>query len=355
MLRFGIRCILTGLVALLAGLPPLRAAPGAEALSFSEVYEAIRAHLAGVTDAELNQAAVQGLVSALAPRVLLLTNRNEAQQGTTGALAVSKSSLYDDAIAYVRVERIGNGLAEAVRSAFDQLARTNPIKGMVLDLRYAGGNDYAAAAAVADLFVKKQCPLMNWGAGMAQSKPKSDAIPVPLAALVNHQTAGAAEALAALVRQTGTGLILGGKTAGQAMMAQEYPLKNGDRLRIATAPIQLGDGSAMSGGVHPDIAIEVSPQDERAYYADAYKGATASNPAGLGPGATNAAVGANAARRMRFNEAELVREHREGLNPDAEIAPPRAREPDKPVVHDPVLARALDLLKGLAVVRQARS
>jgi C-terminal processing protease CtpA/Prc len=238
-----------------------------------------------------------------------------------------------------------------VRSAFDQLARTNSIKGMVLDLRYAGGNDYAAAAAAADLFVKKECPLLNWGAGMVQSKPKSLVIPVPVAALVNRQTAGAAEALAALVRETGAGLILGGKTAGQAMMAQDYPLKNGDRLRIATAPIQLGDGSAMSEGLQPDIAVEVSPGDERAYYADAYKGIASFNPAG----AANPAVGTNSTRRMRFNEAELVREHREGLNSEAETALQRPREPEKPLVHDPVLARALDLLKGLAVVRQARS
>jgi hypothetical protein len=346
---------LTGLWVLLAAPSPLRAGADAQTASFSEVYEAIHAHLAGVTDAQLNQAAVQGLVSALAPKVLLLTNRNEGAQGAAGAVVATKSHLYDGAIAYVRVERIGNGLAEAVRGAFDQLARTNAVKGMVLDLRYAGGADYADAAAVADLFVKKQCPLLDWGAGMAQSKPKSDAIPVPVAVLVNRQTAGAAEALAALVRQTGAGLILGGKTAGQAMMAQEYPLKNGDRLRIATAPIQLGDGSAMSEGVQPDIAVEVGPQEERAYYADAYKGVTASSPAGLGPGATNAALGANSAPRMRFNEAELVREHREGMNPDAETAPQRLREPEKPLVHDPVLARALDLLKGLAVVRQARS
>jgi C-terminal processing protease CtpA/Prc len=190
---------------------------------------------------------------------------------------------------------------------------------------------------------------------MARSKAKSHAISVPVAALANRQTSGAAEALAALVRETGAGLILGGKTAGQAMMAQEFPLKNGDRLRIATAPIQLGDGSAMSGGLQPDIAVEVSPQDERAYYADAYKGITTSNPGGVGPGATNTALGTNSSRRARFNEAELVREHREGLNTDAETGPQRPREPEKPMVRDPVLARALDLLKGLAVVRQARS
>ena len=31
------------------------------------------------------------------------------------------------------------------------------------------------------------------------------------------------------------------------------------------------------------------------------------------------------------------------------------RQPDKPMVTDPVLARALDLLKGLALIRQSHS
>jgi hypothetical protein len=55
-----------------------------------------------------------------------------------------------------------------------------------------------------------------------------------------------------------------------------------------------------------------------------------------------------------LNEAELVREHREGADLDAEPAAGREPEPEKPVVRDPVLARALDLLKGLAVVRHSR-
>jgi len=349
------RSVLTGLLVSLAGLSPLRAAGSGETPGFREVYDAIRAHLPGATDADLNRAAVQGLVSALAPKVLLLTNRNEGSAGAGGAVVVSKSNLYEDAIAYVRVERIGEGLAVAVRNVIDQMTATNSMKGLVLDLRYAGGNDYAAAAAVADLFVKKECSLLNWGTGMVQSKPRNHAISVPVAALVNRQTAGAAEALAALVRETGVGLTLGAKTAGQAMMAQEYPLKNGDRLWIATAPIQLGDGSTLSEGLQPDIAVEVSPQDERAYYADAYKAITSANPAGAGLGAATAAPGTNSARRTRFNEAELVRERRGGLNVDTSVGPLRPREPETPLVHDPVLARALDLLKGLALVRQTRS
>jgi predicted protein tyrosine phosphatase len=43
-----------------------------------------------------------------------------------------------------------------------------------------------------------------------------------------------------------------------------------------------------------------------------------------------------------------------GGNTNENPAPARAAEPQKPVIRDPVLERAVDLIKGLAVVRQSR-
>ncbi len=288
----------------------------AQGPDFKEVYDLIRTNLAGMSEGQLNRAAVGGLVSGLAPRVALVTNA--AAPGTAGETPlVIKSSVFDGDILYVRVGRVGDGLAKAISAACSKPETTNKLKGVALDLRYAGGDDYAAAAAAADLFVKKEQPLLNWGNGMVQSKEKSNAIALPVAVLVNRQTAGAAEALAGALRETGAGLILGGRTAGQAMVAQEFPLKNGDRLRIATAPVKLGDGSALSAqGLKPDIAVEVSPEDERAYYADAFKVADRTNLlASAGGPPTGSGSGTNrVARRPRFNEAELVRERREGVS-----------------------------------------
>ncbi len=358
MMRNGILSLLAGLLAAFAGQAGLRAQTNSEPASapdFKEVYEAVRAHMSGISEADLNRAAVQGLVSALGPKVLLLATGAKAQSPAESPL-VSRSVLVDGEIAYVRVARVSEGLAGAVRENCQKVSLTNKLKGVVLDLRYASGDDYAAAAATADLFVKKELPLLDWGKGLVRSKAKDDAISVPVAVLVNRATAGAAEALAAAMRETGAGLVLGGKTAGQAMIAQDFPLKNGDRLRIATAAVQLGDGSPMSWqGLKPDITVEVSAEEERAYYADPFKSPGRGEvSAGTALSLTNAAGVTNRPmRRPRFNEAELVRERREGLS-EADLTGAREREPDRPVVQDPALARALDLLKGLAVVRQSR-
>src|SRR5258706_8470813 len=357
MRRIGIITLVGGLLAFIGAQPNVRAEAKTDALDFKEVYASIREHLVGTTDAELNRAAVKGLLSTLAPKVSLVEN-DAATNAAANSPIISRASLYDGNIAYLRIGRVDDGLAKAVRDASEKLGSTNKLKGIVLDLRFAGGDDYAAAAATADLFVKKEQPLLDWGNGMVRSKRKNDPIDLPVAIVINRQTSGAAEALAAVFRETGTGLILGGKTAGQAMITQEFPLKNGERLRIATAPVRLGDGSALSGsGVKPDITVEVSPEDERAYYSDAFTTISKGDLiAGASLSLTNPPGGTNrTARRARFNEAELVRERRDGPSLDADLVSRRESEPDRPVVRDPALARALDLLKGLAVVRQSRS
>jgi len=317
---------------------------------FQEVYDLIHQHAPGISQSELNRAAVRGLVEALAPKVSLVTDKSSTNAAAE-AEPLTQIKVFDGGIAYLRVTRVEDGLAKAVKAGYDKLKSTNKVNGIVLDLRYADGSDYAAAVATADLFVSKSEPLLNWGKGVVSSHEKSDAFIVPVAVLVNHATAGAAEALAAMVRETGSGLILGSPTAGAAMVMQDFPLKNGEHLRIASAPVTLGDGSVLPAqGIKPDIDVSISLDAERAFYADAFLVVPDTNQVA---GATNQANGSNQPRVL-FNEAELVRQHNAGENPDEETVK-RAPEPKVPVVSDPALARAIDLLKGLAVVRLGNS
>jgi hypothetical protein len=350
MTRYGKILLLTALLAI-AGQISLPAQTNDTGPSFQEVYDLIRQHATGVSEAELNRAAVQGLLTALGPKVSLVTD-NSSSKSAVGEQSLTKTTMFEGDIAYLRIARVDNDLPKAVSTAYEALKATNKIAGIVLDLRYAGGSDYAAAAATADLFVSKSQPLLNWGKGVVSSHEKSDAIAAPLGVLINHETAGAAEALAALVRETGTGLILGSATAGEAMITQDFPLKNGDQLRIASAPITLGNGSSLSAqGVKPDIDVTVAEKAERAFYADAFLVVPDTNRVAGVAGTNQSNAGSQSSQYVRFNEAELVREHNAGENPDEQMAK-RPPEPQVPVVSDPALARALDLLKGLAVVRE---
>src|SRR6266568_7720019 len=134
---------------------------------FKQVYDLIQQHLAGANEPELNRIAVQSLVSALAPKVSI---GGAPEQDEKGLVLITKASLFDGPIAYLRVGRVETGLDKAVRDAWHQTGSTNKLSGLVLDLRFTQGMDYAAAVATAQLFIKKEQPLLDWGKGMVHSK-----------------------------------------------------------------------------------------------------------------------------------------------------------------------------------------
>jgi hypothetical protein len=352
-----------GVLAMLAVPVRLKAEVTNAPPDFREVYDLIRSHLAGANATDLDQAAVQGLLKQLHSKVALVSSGSETNN-ESDAPVLAEPKLFDGAVGYLRVQRVGQGLAEKVGAEYKELSSgTNTVEGLVLDLRYAGGRDYAAAAAVADLFLSKAEPLLDWGNGVVRSSSKADAITVPVVVLVNGETAGAAEALAAVLRQENQALIIGSTTAGEATIDQEFALSTGQRLRIATATIKLGNGETLSaGGLTPDIPVALNPEDEKAYYADPYR--EIAKPLNLlaqfGPSGTNAnGTGATNHSHAPLTEADLIRERKERPGLDMEYAPmysgtERDTATDKPLVRDPVLGRALDLIKGISVLRTPR-
>lgn len=349
------RFFLAGMAVWLMLVTPALPSTTNGAPDFSEVFDLVRTHLAGATATELNETAVEGFLAALRGKVVIV---GQKQVAATNTPAVAATSLLESNVAYVRLAGLDDTTAGQIGDALTRWSATSGPAGLVLDLRFARSDDYAAAGAVADLFQSKVRMLIDWGDGVIRSKEKDNPWRLPVAVLVNRETIGAMEALAAVLRETGVGLILGNPTAGSAMVGREFPLKDGRKLRVAAVPVKVGDGVQLTvRGVQPDIAVAVAVTEEKLLLDDPYGLA-------LGNGVTNrmdvvggegAILTNRLARRPRPNEADLVRARRNGISLDAEFADARAVEPAKPLIRDPVLARAVDLIKGLAVVRATRS
>jgi hypothetical protein len=294
---------------------------------------------------------VEGLLLRLGNRAWLVDS-NQTADTDSNTLSIAATAVFDDNYGYIRVSRVGAELPAAFTKALQQLTSTNKLKGLALDLRFGSGTDYKAAAAVADLFIASEQKLFQWSGGVEKSTDKTNAFRAPVAVLVNQATIGAAEALAAVLRDTEVGLLLGTNTAGQASTTRDFNLSNGQMLRVATVPLKLGGGGPVDS-LTPDILVEVAPEAERAYFVDAY--VQMPRPGFESNTVASLTVTNRTPRRPRINEAELVRMSREGIDPEegaARVA--RAAAPSRPVVTDPVLARAIDLLKALAVVRHTR-
>ncbi|HEY3932374.1 MAG TPA: hypothetical protein VGM58_08390 [Verrucomicrobiae bacterium] len=208
-------------------------------------------------------------------------------------VALAKLAIFENNVAYLRVGEVGKNLADEIQSAQTALTGTNKIVGTILDLRFADGDDSTAEQAVENLFASKK---------------------LPLAILINAETRGAAVKLAADLREARAGLIFGN------------PAKD----------------------LQPDISVPVNAVAEKDFL---------ENPFGtLAQSETNSSATTNDFLPFvdHTSEADLVREKIKDGDEDEDSAS-RPAEPSKPFIRDPVLARAVDLIKGLAVVRQSRS
>jgi hypothetical protein len=326
---------------------------------FREVYDLLRTKLVGVSEAELNQKAVEGLLQQFKSRAMM-EGQGTAPGSRVAAGELTATNVFEDVYGYARVGAVENGLKERMAQAVNTLRQTNGIKGLVIDLRFTDGMNYAEAGAVADLFANGDKLLLEFGKTKVRSTEKKEAFGMPLMILVNGQTMGAAEALAGALRQAASSMLIGAPTAGRAYIYQEYALSQGSKLLLADAPVVLGGGAAIpTSGLKPDLTVAVRSEDERAYFTDPFKG-TARMPTVLqSTSGTNTTVKTGATNRVarhRINEADLVRMQKdgEGMDTDEFVAATGPLPQSRPLVQDPVLARALDLLKGLEVLRKTK-
>lgn len=305
--------------------------------AFQEIYKLVGEHLADASDDSINSAAVSGLLERLDPHVQL--NPKDDDTGREIPL-ITQTNRFNRDFGYLRIANVEEGLSAATLAAIRSMLTNGPLRGIVVDLRFANGTDYRAAANFAGLFADKKPVTIKAADEEFHSASGGDAILIPVMVLANSETAAAAEAVAAGLRDIKAGLIIGDKTAGLATIFEDFRLSTGDTLRIATKSVQLGGGREIpSTGVSPDIEVAVSIAEEKKFLDDPYFVERSDQPS------------TNVFSTRRVTEADLVRQRREGISLEQIISNRQNDQNDRPEhVTDPVLARALDLLKALAVV-----
>ncbi len=325
------------LLAVLTAVPQRgRANPIEVNVPVEDILAILRTNLTDASTVEMNTAAVLGLLGRYKGRVDLV---DPAKEKKSLIPLLGKSQLFNDDFAYLRIQRVDKGLADSLQKELKRLKPDGKIGGWLVDLRYATGMNYEAALELADRFISAERIQMMLGKQALSSSAKTNAFSGPVTILVNHQTSGAAEILAALLRRNNVGLVIGNATAGEARIFSEFEISGDLRLRVSTDTVRMPDGQPFSDkGVKPDIAVKVGSGDEKIYYRDAFS---------LIP--LNRLQSSRVGGNQRITEADLVRQLRLKLDPDATIAaaPLLAKHP---IVRDPVLARALDLLRGLKIV-----
>jgi carboxyl-terminal processing protease len=147
------------------------------------------------------------------------------------------------------------------------------VKGIIMDLRGNPGGLYEQAQKVSDAFIKAGTLVSMVGVGGAQRKDETATDSgheptVPLAVLVNQNSASASEIVAGAVKNLDRGVVIGegtfGKGSVQVLFDIPSPIPFGDRsdddklgLKLTTAQyLTPGDLSIQGTGVIPDIETD---------------------------------------------------------------------------------------------------
>ena len=175
-------------------------------------------------------------------------------------------------IGYFHMQHFSANSASDLAEAL-QMFEKEHVKGIIMDLRGNPGGLYEQAQKVADAFIESGTLVSMVGVGGAQRKDetatKSDHEPkVPVAVLVNQNSASASEIVAGALKNLDRGVVIGegtfGKGSVQVLFDIQSPISFGDKseddklgLKLTTAQyLTPGDISIQGVGVIPDIETD---------------------------------------------------------------------------------------------------
>lgn len=153
----------------------------------------------------------------------------------------------------------------AISSALDKKAN-----GIVIDVRNNGGGTMKSAAQMIDVLVPEG-PIVTSVDKNKQTKvvysSDSAEVNIPMAVLVNKNTASAAELFAAAVRDYGKAKLVGSQTYGKGVMQDVYTLSDGSAIKITTAQFNPPKSENFNlVGLKPDFVVDLSVEQEKNWY-----------------------------------------------------------------------------------------
>lgn len=241
-------------------------------------------------------------------------------------------------VGYVRItsfnEQTDKGLDRAIKKLKDEIGKD--IQGYVLDLRNNPGGLLDQAIAVSDAFLDRG-EIVSTRSRKPEDTQRFNAREgdlaegLPVVVLINGGSASASEIVAGALQDHRRAVLLGTKSFGKGSVQTIMPLSGSGAMRLTTARYYTPSGrSIQAKGVEPDILVKPAKYEEIK------------------------------AQRPRRSEADLrgaLDADKKGEKAEPGKAPTdsEAKPGDSEEAQDYQLARALDLIRGLAIMNQNAS
>ena len=160
-------------------------------------------------------------------------------------------TVLDNGIAYISLSGFTRDAAKEVKEKFMEMKKDRDLKGFVLDLRGNGGGLMNEAVDIVNLFIPKSKPVvsMKGKAANANSIHPTTNDPVdleiPVAVLVDGNSASASEIVAGALQDYDRGVIIGQRTFGKGLVQNILPLSYNTQMKVTVAHYYIPSGRCI--------------------------------------------------------------------------------------------------------------
>ena len=160
-------------------------------------------------------------------------------------------TVFDNGIAYLALSGFTRDAAKEMKEKLLEMKKDHDLKGFVLDLRGNGGGLMNEAVDIVNLFVPKGKPVvsMKGKAATANSMHPTTNDPVdldiPLAILVDGNSASASEIVAGAIQDYDRGVIIGQRTFGKGLVQNILPLSYNTQMKVTVAHYYIPSGRCI--------------------------------------------------------------------------------------------------------------
>ncbi len=165
----------------------------------------------------------------------------------------------EDNIGYIQVSGFEGVTYRQFEAAINDLNQQGMQK-LIVDLRNNPGGNYDTVCDMLDLILPEGMIVYTKDKQGTQEVVNSDdekKLEIPLAVLINGNSASASEIFAGAIKDHKVGQLVGTKTYGKGIVQQIFSLQDGTSLKLTISEYFTPSGKNIHGiGIEPDIEVE---------------------------------------------------------------------------------------------------
>ncbi len=183
-----------------------------------------------------------------------------------------ESEMLGNYVGYIKISGFKQNTSQQFIDALERLT-ANGATSLIFDLRDNGGGLVSALSECLDpLLPEGVVATAEYKDGHSETLVYSDAseLNMPMAVIVNENTASAAELFAASLRDFGKAPLVGSQTYGKGVMQTTTELENGGAVILTVAEYKTAHSECYDGiGLTPDVPVENDVEGFDAQYSAA--------------------------------------------------------------------------------------